>query len=317
MCNEECPLVSVIIPTYKRSDTLIRAIESVFSQTYKNIELIVVDDNADFPEVRKENLRNISEYSKIVFIQNKTNLGGGLSRNAGIDAASGDYIAFLDDDDEYLPEKIEKQMNLILKKKENNVAVVYCYAEMINVDGTSYTYKNDIEGNALLENIEHCIAPTSFWLCDKNIIKSVGGFENISSRQDASLLMKLLISGFSVYRVPEILLKYYWHNSASGISGRSEKTVNAEIQYKNTFLDLANALKIDSKTVSEAQYLFSYRIAREFIAIGKRKDAYIELNKMLKIRKFDMKNLRVFFTAAFNNTYRLLSKIKNKKRVGN
>lgn len=188
MCNKNGPLVSVVIPTYKRNDTLLRAIDSVYSQTYKNLEVIVVDDNAEFPEIREANEKNLIKYPNVVLIKNEKNLGGGLSRNAGIKVASGEYIAFLDDDDEYLPEKIEKQLDLMIEKKSDNIAVIYCYAEMINVDGSVYTYINDNEGVALLENIEHCLAPTSFWLCDKEKLLSVGAFENISSRQDASLL---------------------------------------------------------------------------------------------------------------------------------
>ena len=114
--NEE--LISVIIPTYKRIDTLERALDSVFNQTYTNIELIVVDDNAKFPETREKVEKIIEKYNgKIKLIKNKDNLGGGLSRNEGIKVASGKYIAFLDDDDEYYPEKLEKQYSL-LKEKE-------------------------------------------------------------------------------------------------------------------------------------------------------------------------------------------------------
>lgn len=309
-------LVSIIIPTYKRNDTLLRAIDSAYAQTYKNIEVIVVDDNAEFPEIRENNIQNLKRYPKLVLIQNAKNLGGGLSRNAGIDAASGEYIAFLDDDDEYLPNKIEKQMKLMISKKDDNAAVISCYGEMINVDGSKYCYKNDNQGMALLENIENCIAPTSFWLGDKKKILSVGGFENISSRQDASLLMKLMINGYTVYRVPEILLKYYWHNSANGISGSSPKSANAEIQYRDKFLQLAKKFNLDNQMIREALFIFSYRIAREYVVIGMRKDAFRELLNMSKIHLWNKKNFRVFTTIIFNRSYRQLSKIKNSKRVG-
>ena len=316
MCNKNGPLVSVVIPTYKRNDTLLRAIDSVYSQTYKNLEVIVVDDNAEFPEIREANEKNLIKYPNVVLIKNEKNLGGGLSRNAGIKVASGEYIAFLDDDDEYLPEKIEKQLDLMIEKKSDNIAVIYCYAEMINVDGSVYTYINDNEGVALLENIEHCLAPTSFWLCDKEKLLSVGAFENISSRQDASLLMKLLVKGYSVYRVPETLLKYYWHNSVSGISGSSLKSVNAEVQYRNTFLKLAKEQNIEEQIINKAKFIFAFRIAREYVIIGRRKEAFSELREMLKLHLCDKKNVRIFLTIVFNNSYRFLSRIKNKKRVG-
>ena len=94
MSNNE--LISVVIPTYKRNDTLVRAIESVYNQTYSNIEIIVVDDNANFPEVRQRNREILSEYKKVILVENSVNLGGGLSRNEGIKRSNGDYIAFLE-----------------------------------------------------------------------------------------------------------------------------------------------------------------------------------------------------------------------------
>ena len=308
-------LVSVIIPTYKRSDTLVRALESVLAQTYKNIEIIVVDDNAEFPEIRRHNEILIAKYPKVILVENEKNLGGGLSRNEGIKVASGKYVAFLDDDDEYLPEKIEKQLNC-LNSHDEKTSVVYCYAEMINVNGSRYTYINDFEGDVLLENIEHCLAPTSFWLCDREKLLSVGGFENISSRQDASLLTKLFLSGYTVYRVPEVLLRYYWHNSINGISNSSLKSVNAEKQYHLMFSKLACQKGINKGVIDKADYLFYFRLAREYLAIGYRKDALLLLKKMLKIKVFDIRNLRILCTSLFNKTYLFVAFLKNKKRIG-
>ena len=104
--------VSIIIPTYKRSDLLERAIKSVINQTYKNIEIIVVDDNVNNSKEHLQNLKIIEKYPQIIYIKNKKNLGGGLTRNVGIKASTGEYIAFLDDDDEFYPTKIEKQYQL-------------------------------------------------------------------------------------------------------------------------------------------------------------------------------------------------------------
>lgn len=312
----ENELVSVIIPTYKRSDTLVRALESVLAQTYKNIEIIIVDDNARFPEIRRHNKTLIEKYPGIIFVENKENLGGGLSRNEGMKVASGRYVAFLDDDDEYLPEKIEKQLSCLISQDEK-AAVIYCYAEMINVDGSRYNYINDFEGNVLLENIEHCLAPTSFWLCSREKLLSVGGFENISSRQDASLLTKLLLNGYTVYRVPEVLLRYYWHSSSNGISNSSLKSVNAEKQYHLMFSEMACQKKISKTIIDKANYLFYFRLAREYVAIGYRKAALLLFIKMLKIDVFDIRNLRILCTSLFNKTYLFAASLKNKKRVGN
>ena len=83
--------ISVIIPTYKRHDLLERAIKSVLNQTYKNLEIIVVDDNKKDSIERKETEKIMKKYPDIIYIQNKENMGGGLTRNIGINCATSKY----------------------------------------------------------------------------------------------------------------------------------------------------------------------------------------------------------------------------------
>lgn len=313
MKNDE--LVSVVIPTYNRSDTLKRAIDSVLSQTYKNIELIVVDDNAEKPEIRESNKKLIESYSqKIVLIENLSNLGGGLSRNEGINAARGKYVAFLDDDDEFYPEKIEQQYRYFISQKNDNLAMVYCYADMINIDGSKYTFKKDLEGCFLLENIKECIAATSWWFCSKEKLIEVGKFENISSRQDASLLMKFFLYGFDVARVPKVLLKYYWHDGTNGISKNNKKSVFAEKKYRDIFITNSGVLT-NPKLINEALYIFSFRIAMQYILIGDRKNAFLEYKSMKKIsKKITIKSFRTIMGVIFNKAYCFISMKKNSWR---
>lgn len=103
-------LVSVIIPTHNRAVLLERALKSVRAQTYRHHEVIVIDDaSADAtPEV----VRNFTGL-RIRYIRNEKNYGGAAARNVGIREARGDYIAFLDDDDEWEPDKLEEQMRLM------------------------------------------------------------------------------------------------------------------------------------------------------------------------------------------------------------
>ncbi len=112
-------MISVIIPTYNRFDSLLKAVESVKNQTYKDIEIIVVDDNST--DERYEN--QIIHGVKLIKIEegSKQILGygcGALPRNIGMDSAKGDYIAFLDDDDIWMPNKLEVQIN---EMKKNNI----------------------------------------------------------------------------------------------------------------------------------------------------------------------------------------------------
>lgn len=117
----EQPLVSVILPTYNRAEYLPRAMESVLSQSYKNLELIVVDDGST------DNTRevvNAYQDTRIRYMRTPSNRGVAAARNAGIRRASGEYIAFQDSDDKWLPGKLEKQVRA-LTQAEPDVGMVY------------------------------------------------------------------------------------------------------------------------------------------------------------------------------------------------
>ena len=125
--EREDVLVSVVIPTYSRSDTLERALNGILKQTYQNLDIIVVDDNPPNSVYRLFVQQIIKKYAsdqRIRYIQNTQNLGGAGARNVGIEAAKGEYIAFLDDDDEYYPEKIEKQLKVFLNSDSDKLALV-------------------------------------------------------------------------------------------------------------------------------------------------------------------------------------------------
>ena len=307
-------LVSIIIPTFKRTNTLERAIDSAIAQTYNNIEIIIVDDNADYPNIREQNRNLLKKYknSKIFFVENKKNLGGGLSRNEGIKYSNGKFVAFLDDDDEYFPKKIEEQMKLYKKLNNDKIAMIYCYAEMVKIDGTSYISDRLINGNNIYEHVSNCIAATSWWFCPKDKLLSVGCFEDISSRQDASLLLKLLLKEYEFYCAPKVLLKYYCHNSNSGISKTDYKSIEAEKQYREIFLNNCNSLTIKQR--KKVLNIYSFRIAHLYILLKNRRFAFRELIKMLNYKLFSIKNIRIIFGIIFNNLYRYISHIRNSKK---
>jgi len=123
-------MVSCIIPTYKRSDSLIKAINSILAQTYKNLEVIVVDDNNlddKYSLIVQKKLSAIKD-KRLRYVKQKKHKNGAAARNAGIKVARGEYIAFLDDDDEWLPEKLEKQIKYLdSKPKYGGVSCLYTY----------------------------------------------------------------------------------------------------------------------------------------------------------------------------------------------
>jgi len=119
--NEKIPKVSVVIPTYNRGHLVSRAIRSVLDQTYQNFEVIVVDDaSTDNTEKVVKCFNN----EKIKYFRHERNKGAATARNTGIRAAQGEYIAFQDSDDEWLPEKLEKQIK-VFENAPAEVGVVY------------------------------------------------------------------------------------------------------------------------------------------------------------------------------------------------
>ncbi|MEM8828125.1 MAG: glycosyltransferase family 2 protein [Cyanobacteria bacterium P01_G01_bin.19] len=119
----EYPLVSVVIPTYNRADLILRAINSVCSQTYQNWEIIVVDDCSEdnTSAIVKEKIMN---NSRLRYYCHSDNLGGSAARNTGIEQARGEYVAFLDSDDVWLPQKLELQLKAIAKQCQYNSEIV-------------------------------------------------------------------------------------------------------------------------------------------------------------------------------------------------
>ncbi|MGD1919378.1 MAG: glycosyltransferase family 2 protein [Pleurocapsa sp.] len=123
MSISQQPLVSVVIPTYNRGDLILRAINSVCSQSYKNWEIIVVDDNSQ--DNTAEVVQEIIDRDRpIRYYRHSTNLGGSTARNTGIKQARGEYIAFLDSDDVWLTQKLTLQLKAIANRDHNAQPVV-------------------------------------------------------------------------------------------------------------------------------------------------------------------------------------------------
>jgi len=126
--------VSIIVPTYNRGYMVGRAIQSILNQTYEDFEILIVDDTST--DNTSEIVQSISS-KKIAYIRHERNKGPAATRNTGIMAAKGEYIAFLDSDDEWLPEKLEKQMKAF-RNASPQVGIVY--TGLIQVEGNNKTY---------------------------------------------------------------------------------------------------------------------------------------------------------------------------------
>lgn len=202
----ENKLVSAIITTHNRKKLLNRAINSVFAQTYSPIELIVVDDNSE--DGTSEICQN--QGVKYIYIPKEESRGGNYARNLGIKVSNGKYCAFLDDDDYWLPTKIEKQMSLIC---EENCGMVYCGRLMEYItDGETEFQELLPPGNAFgdMSNkvLQVICATTSCILAKKETLFQVGLFdEALCFWQEYELTIRLAqITPF--YFVNEALCVY-------------------------------------------------------------------------------------------------------------
>lgn len=231
-------LVSVIIPTYKRARAFLkRAIDSVLAQTYGNIEVIVVDDNglSETEKYREEVTKVLDAYEdkRIVYIQNEENLGVSLSRNRGIQQARGAYITFLDDDDCYLPNKIQHQLTYMI---EHELEV--CFSDLIYhnqsedvVDVRIHDKLTSLDQKDLLAyHLTRHITGTPTFMYRKYVLEQLGGFPNQSIAEEYQLMQKTIESGYKIGYLQALDVIAYRHES-EGLSSGKEKLIGEEALY--------------------------------------------------------------------------------------
>lgn len=231
MFNINTSKVSVVIPTYGRPLLLKRAINSVINQTYSNVEIIVVDDNGENSPNQKETQKMVSEYENLVYLKLKQNSGGAVARNLGAKRSSGEYICFLDDDDEFLPTKLEKQVG-VFKESQNELSVVGCYADILG-DNQDLIRKEvcNIKGDVYFYQLKNNVCTTSIAMIRSKYFKMVGGFDDVSSSQEHRLFIKIFAVNPYYDYVPESLVKIY-HHAGERISTGAKKADGAIELYK-------------------------------------------------------------------------------------
>ena len=179
--------ISVIIPTYNRKNTLPRAVESVLNQTYRPIEIIVVDDGST--DGTKE---WFSEMYPLVHYIYQVNSGVSSARNTGIKSASGDWIALLDSDDEWLPDKLDRQVKLL----QNNAGLRFCHTNEIWIrNGVRINQMKKHQkygGNIFNKCLDICRISPSSSLFHTSVIKDVGLFdESLDVCEDYDLWLRI------------------------------------------------------------------------------------------------------------------------------
>lgn len=205
------PTVSVIVPTYNRAGFLPRALDSVLAQTYRDFELIVVDDHSN-----DNTGRVVAEFTRddrVRVFRHDRNLGASAALNSGINVARGEFVAFLDDDDVWLPEKLGAQMELF-QGVGHNVGLVYGWRHhMVSesdqpVRTIRQTSRGDIYEQMLA--LETPVPPSS-WLVRTSVARALGGFDEEAFVNDVDFVVRLCEQGWCVDYVPQVVLLKYQH----------------------------------------------------------------------------------------------------------
>ncbi len=268
-------LVSVIIPTWHgKTELLRRAVDSVLAQTYENVEVVLVDDNGDAASASyRENARRLAESygERVVYIQNTGNIGGALSRNHGIEHAKGDYITFLDDDDRYLPKKVENQL---VYMQENGLDMCFTELRFCNYQDKTVDYREHLglEGfdrkSLLRRHLMHHIIGTPTFMYKRKAIEKVGGFDDAKVSQEWYLMYKTIMTdGIKIGYYPHCDVVAY-RNPTGGISGGPHKIAWEKklYQFKKRHFDLLSK--------KEQRYV-TFRFYAVLTAAAKRNRKYL------------------------------------------
>lgn len=227
--------VSVIIPTYNRSELLKKAVKSLESQSHQNLEIIIIDDfstddTADVVEGMKD--------SRIIYLKHDINKGGAEARNTGIKKATGRFIGFLDSDDQWLPDKLEKQLKVFENQPE--LGVVYTGVQVVNENHQPTRkiipkYRGDILPKLFESN---CIDTTSSVLVKKEVLEQVQGFDaGLPSCQDWDLYIRLAqVTTFDF--VKECMVLFY-HHSGERITTNKKSVLNGHLRIFEKYKGLA------------------------------------------------------------------------------
>lgn len=254
-------LISVIIPTSDRViDILNNAVQSAKKQILPIDEIIIVDDNSD--NVLSQNILSYCHKNNLVYISSG-NVGAAAARNIGITIAKGEYIAFLDDDDVWLSNKLLLQMPLF---SEFNVGLVYSRGYTVKTDNhdnkltipyaTDCYYKTEVCYKDLLE--KNYIGTTSQLVVRKSVLTQINGFdESLPSRQDYDLCIRIA-RNYRCLGVDEYLFLHYIHST-------EQITANAYNNMKGYQL-LFQKYRSDIFQINDAPRKWCYRITRYALA---------------------------------------------------
>lgn len=253
--NKFNPLITIIIPVYNGENFLSKAIDSAIGQTYKDIEVLVIDDGSK--DKTKEIVQKFSD-KRIKYIY-KNNGGVASALNLGINNAKGEYISWLSHDDYYLPDKLEKQVTILngLDPKDRSKTIIYSAFQEMNEDNIIYD-KFEPHKKAPIEKLTNPYYPNLLGyvngcttLIPTNSLKEIGLFdENLFYTQDSDMWFRLFPKN-KVYYQADITLVSRKHKEQGTNKQDPRKTKEDDDLYKN----MINGISADQMIALEGSEL--------------------------------------------------------------
>ena len=263
------PKVSVIVATHNRADLLSRAVDSVLAQTYGNYELVIVDDcsSDDTQDV-------IGGYSdpRIRSFRHDRNEGKSAAINTGIAHARGEYMGFLDDDDEWLPKKLEGQVALL---DASSPKVGLAYGWMDRVDDSSGrvipAYRNTVEGDIFERSLALSIpGPTIVLLIRSSVVREIGGMDESLLRHDDIDLICRVSRGYHAAVLPEVVARAHFGHGYERKGEDNPKNLSAAADFLRSHMSKF-ADELDERPCAHAAVL--RRLASVEMMLGNRRAA--------------------------------------------
>jgi glycosyltransferase involved in cell wall biosynthesis len=224
-------LVSIIVPCYNNKTFIQNSIKSALFQTYKNVEVIVIDDGST-----DDSLEIIKSFSDQVYWETGKNCGAPLARNRGIEIAKGEYIKFLDADDILLPDCLEKQVAQANQLAPEKKAIVYGDAVWIAQDGQTLPSYHLHPKKRNKNSIAHILANSPLTSCPlhkREYLLEIGGFDpSLPRGQEHDLHLRLVLAGVEFVHYPTLIYKYREYVSSERISQKGYSSKGAMFHYE-------------------------------------------------------------------------------------
>lgn len=299
-------MISVVIPTHNRADLLERAVKSVLNQTYQKFEIIIVSDGStDNTDEVVEKLKNNDK--RIRYISYHPGKGGNVARNMGIEDANYENIAFLDDDDEWLPEKLEKQIDIL--KSDLGIGLVYTGVKSIYVNENITYESRPNESGDLSERIflKNFIGTTSTVIVKKSLLLKAGLFNvELQALQDYDLWIRI-VQHTNVGVITEPCVNYYNYVGNKQISQQTQKYVESIEYIRDYYSD--DFSKLGNKEYKVHMQNFNHLLANKAMRNKNRRDA-LKFSLKAFLCKPNLKSLGFIIMSIIGN-YKTVLKLRS------